>query len=239
MGKSNEELSDKRFSYFDGSINKETPKGWYYRTREGTFGPFHSREDAANHLSLRIQTTCSDEPGFLKRWANTFISHPSERRIKESPLKGPNNPPDGANQRDSSPPPPHTADPRETSTFDRPSDLDQPPPSDQHQRLPHNKTKTLRLTQGYESDIYLASYRFVLSISGINLHMTDVNRKTHILYQGTSTIGRNTNNDIVTDRNLTEISRYHLIIDWNGVDGIRLTDISSLGTYVLAENLKD
>ncbi len=231
--------SDDRFCFFNESNEKGAPEGWYYKTREGFFGPFHSQDDACNHLNLRICTAYKEQPSMLKRLVNIFTPQPEERRQKQIPLKKPLPIPEDQAPEQGQHADLRSADPRQTTTFDRPAELCQPMASDKFLRLPHNKTKVLVLKPGGEIEIYMASYRFVLSLSENNLQLTDDNGKTHLLYDGTSTIGRNTNNDIITDRNFTEISRYHLIFDWDGGDKVRLTDMSTLGTFVPPECLEE
>lgn len=46
--------------------NASNDKQWFYRAREGTFGPFSSREDAERDLSKRLH------PCHLRNWR---ISH--------------------------------------------------------------------------------------------------------------------------------------------------------------------
>ena len=52
------------------------------------------------------------------------------------------------------------------------------------------------------------------------------------LRKGRLSIGRHPSNDLVIDRNLNEVSRGHLILEWLGDSRIFITDLSSRGTFV-------
>ncbi|MCP4040441.1 MAG: FHA domain-containing protein [Gammaproteobacteria bacterium] len=220
----------------DESATKDIPKGWYCRTREGAFGPFSSREVANNLLFSKVKTVVDSKPGVLQRLVNVLTPPPEDRRGSPAEIPPPIKVATPPRSKSGSL---HGAGPVETDAFDYPAKLCHPMASDKYLRLPYNKTEDLKLARGNSTDIYLASYHFRLEVSLHNLRMVDNTGKTHLLCQGTSTIGRNTNNDIVTDRSFTEISRYHLIIDWNGDDVVQLTDTSSLGTFVIPKYLAE
>lgn len=221
----------------DRFLRLEAPDGpgakqvWYYKAREGRIGPFETREAASAHLSTRFRTYESEgaSASGLKRLLSVFHRSPQPAERRRNPR-----PTDAAAQQEW-----ETADPKLTDAFGRPARLLHPMASDQYRRLPENHTIAVTLSPDDKLEIYLASYRFELKRSGNSLHLIDDNGKEHIIVAGTSTIGRRSNNDVVTDTNLTDISRCHLMVEWSGGDDVRLTDLSTLGTFVPPEYITD
>jgi len=62
--------------------------------------------------------------------------------------------------------------------------------------------------------------------------LTDQNGVSHALRVGRNTVGRHPEGDIVASSDFNDISRAHLILEWDGAHRVRLIDFSSRGTYV-------
>ncbi len=128
-------------------------------------------------------------------------------------------------------------EPRETDAFDRPATQCQPMASDKYIRLPRKETKELYLERDDVLELFLASHRFRLSWTGEDLELVDEKGVTYFLHPGKYTVGRHSENSIVIDQDFREISRYHMVISWQGDEAIHLTDISNFGTFVVPGRL--
>lgn len=126
-------------------------------------------------------------------------------------------------------------DARDTDAFKRPASQLQPMASDKFVRLPRNETVDVTLAPRELLDLFLAAHRFTLSIVGGDLQLVDEQGVTYFLPQGQRTLGRHARNDIIVDTDYREISRFHLVIEWQGGNTVQLTDISTLGTFLAPE----
>lgn len=186
-----------------------TAREWYYETEAGRYGPFATRQAASSHYRSGGQGQASAETGPVNRQFDQSLAQ------SNAPLDKTDAP-----------------DLAETRAFDHAVRGLGRMGSDQYQRLPHNRTVTIDLARGERMELWLASYRYVLQLAKSSLQLIDAKGKVHLVFQGTSTVGRRGNNDLVTERDMGDISREHLIIDWEGGESVRLTDLSSLGTFV-------
>jgi hypothetical protein len=211
-----------RFFTADAPPDAAKATGWFYRAREGTFGPFASKEEAREHLEQNLQGEGGRRSGLFQRLMEVLKpgvdSERTEGRRRDD--RAPGSSLDGA-------------DPRETDLFDRPARLMQPMVADNLKRLPNNRTVDVTVPDdGVGLRVYLASHRFLLRVTRNHIQLEDDSGRVHLLYEGTSSVGRHTENDLVVDPGYTEVSRFHLLIDWDGGDVVSLTDTSTLGTFV-------
>ncbi len=112
-----------------------------------------------------------------------------------------------------------------------------PMASDKYVRLPDKETVRLALRKGESLLLFLASHRFELKAQADELALVDERGVSHYLPAGRSSIGRHIDNDVMLDARYQEISRFHLIIERDEPPTLRLTDISSFGTFVDAARL--
>ena len=102
--------------------------------------------------------------------------------------------------------------------------------------LPKGQTIEILLTSRQSVTVLLAKHRFSI-VRDDKCRFIDENGRDFALHHGKNVIGRDTMNDVVVDAQYREISRRHLIVETDGLEVIRLTDISSLGTSVPHEFL--
>ncbi len=100
-------------------------------------------------------------------------------------------------------------------------------------RLPKGEVMTIPLSEGHELELLLAEHRFRL-VLGQPAHLLGENGAQYDLRQGKNLIGRELGNHIVVDSSYRDVSRKHLLIDTTDPESIRLTDMSSHGTFVRA-----
>lgn len=130
--------------------------------------------------------------------------------------------------------PPEGVGARETGAFDTPAGDLQSMASDRYRRIPKRQAVEITLEPGSPVDLVLASYGFRL-VRGAELQLMDEYGRTHFLTGVHMTVGRHHSNDVVVSSELREVSRFHLVIDWWGGDRVRLTDLSTLGTFLTPE----
>ena len=98
-------------------------------------------------------------------------------------------------------------------------------------RLPKGETVAIAMQPHQSLTIMLARYRFLL-VSGSPFLLTDDSGHDVKLPAGKSVVGRSSEADVTVDTGYRAVSRRHLMVE-TGADGLlRLTDISSLGTFV-------
>jgi len=99
------------------------------------------------------------------------------------------------------------------------------------ERMPKGEVIAIKLPPGREITIRLSKYRCKLSSkNGINF--IDQTGKLHPLPKGRNVVGRDPTSTIKLDTSLRDISRMHLVIENLGDNELRLTDLSSHGTYL-------
>jgi hypothetical protein len=98
-------------------------------------------------------------------------------------------------------------------------------------RLPLGESVDFELLHGSAVKLMLASHVFALSGQRPPL-LTDQNGASHALREGRNMVGRHPEGDVVVDANFTDVSRAHVIMEWDGTRRIRLIDFSSRGTFV-------
>ncbi len=99
------------------------------------------------------------------------------------------------------------------------------------QRLPRGETITIQLDGDTNLELVLSRHKFTL-VSGQQLYLVDENGPDYALSYGRNRVGREQGNDVIVDPAYRDVSRKHLIIDVESPRHVRLTDLSSHGTYV-------
>lgn len=120
----------------------------------------------------------------------------------------------------------------ETSAFDRPARDLGAMASDVYRRLPTREAYLLHLPADEEMTLVLAGHPFRISRSAEVLTLKDENAAVYQIPPGSHTLGRSRDCDVVLDANLREISRKHLVMEWDGESRLTLMDVSHLGSFV-------
>lgn len=105
------------------------------------------------------------------------------------------------------------------------------PRDDALQRLPRGETITIQLDGEVNLELVLSRHKFTV-VSGQQVYLVDENGPDYPLQYGRNRVGREQGNDVVVDPTYRDVSRKHLIIDVESPRHVRLTDLSSHGTYV-------
>jgi len=103
--------------------------------------------------------------------------------------------------------------------------------SDDYERLPKGEAVTIQLGNGKNIDIRLSKHKCALSYRN-GAAFIDQSGKQHPLNKGKNFIGRDVNSTIKIDAALRDVSRLHLLIENIGDNILRLTDMSSHGTFM-------
>lgn len=98
-------------------------------------------------------------------------------------------------------------------------------------RLPRGEPREATLPRGEGVNLRLADRGFTL-IAGQPLTLVDEGGRVHPLGPGTHGIGRDLRNAIVLDTAYRTLSRRHLVVEVLGAERLRLTDLSSHGTWL-------
>jgi hypothetical protein len=103
--------------------------------------------------------------------------------------------------------------------------------SEELERMPKGEVIPIKLLPGKEINIRLSKYKCKL-FSKNGVIFIDHTGKSHPLTKGRNIIGRDPTSTIKLDTSLRDISRMHLVIENLGDNELRLTDLSSHGTYL-------
>jgi len=125
---------------------------------------------------------------------------------------------------------------KETDAFGMTRSVCMPMASDNYVKLPDKETVEFTLGAGETMEVFLASHRFEIS-GGPDASLMDEQGMSYPLPEGRVSVGRHIDNDIMLDPRYQEVSRFHLIIDREEPDIIRLTDLSSFGSFVAANRM--
>lgn len=98
-------------------------------------------------------------------------------------------------------------------------------------RLPKGKAVEIHLESKQVITLMLGRHRFSLAANS-NLRFIDANGAAAILSPGRTTVGRDADSDIVINTTFKDVSRNHLLIETLEPQLIKLTDLSSFGTFV-------
>ena len=127
---------------------------------------------------------------------------------------------------------PQDSSKRETTAFDRPARGLSGMASDVYRRLPPQEACRLDIAEDAVITVVLAGHRLSIARAEEALVLTDENGTRYQLSPGTHSLGRSRRCDVMLDPALREVSRKHLIIEWDGMDGLVLVDLSQLGTFL-------
>ena len=98
-------------------------------------------------------------------------------------------------------------------------------------RLPLGESVDLEVPHGQEVSVMLAAHVYRLSGDRPPV-MMDQNGVSYVMKEGRNMVGRHPEGDVVVDPNFSDVSRAHVIVEWDGSARVRLIDFSSRGTYV-------
>ena len=112
-----------------------------------------------------------------------------------------------------------------------------PPQQEQFTRLPKGEGVVIKLKPDHAVDILLSKYGFKLKADDDNIALVDHAGVSHPLQDGKNIVGRDDVCNVVVQHGMRDVSRLHLIIERLGPDSLRLTDLSSHGTFIPAELL--
>ena len=99
-------------------------------------------------------------------------------------------------------------------------------------RLPKGEPVVVHILAGENIEIRLSKHKFRLMGNG-GLALVDPKGQHYPLARGRNMIGRDTECDISLNPSLKDISRRHLIIENPGDNQLKLTDLSTYGTFVV------
>jgi len=102
------------------------------------------------------------------------------------------------------------------------------------ERLPRGETVVLRLPEGASVEILLSKHRFKL-VAGEDYLLLDDAGHQYPVTDGRNIVGRHVGNQIHIDNNYRSVSREHLILELTEDRKLRVTDLSSHGTFVPPE----
>jgi hypothetical protein len=105
-------------------------------------------------------------------------------------------------------------------------------------RVPMGEALEIPMDKGEKIDIMMAGHLFRL-IGGHPPSLIDQNGVTYFLKDGRNMVGRHPESDVPIDQNFSDVSRAHLIIEWEGEDRVIVIDLSSRGSYVRRQTLED
>lgn len=116
----------------------------------------------------------------------------------------------------------------------------EPPAAGSHSftRIPKGKPVELRLEEGQDLVLLLAKHPFQIVHAAGHFAFVGPGMAPHPLRVQPMLVGRESANDIVIDSNLRDVSRRHLLIEFDGSGLLRLTDLSSHGTSLPEEYLE-
>jgi hypothetical protein len=96
-------------------------------------------------------------------------------------------------------------------------------------RLPKGETVEVNLEEDRAIDLLLAKHQCRILLRD-RLLFVDQNGHDSELRTGRNIVGRDATSDVIMDADLLDVSRKHLIVESDGMQQIKLTDISSHGT---------
>jgi hypothetical protein len=98
-------------------------------------------------------------------------------------------------------------------------------------RLPKGQTLRLRAENEASVDIWLSKQRFRIEMWE-ETALIDTDGRSTKLTEGRNMVGRALYNDVVVNPSYNEVSRSHMIVDVVAGRPVRITDLSSGGTYI-------
>jgi hypothetical protein len=104
-------------------------------------------------------------------------------------------------------------------------------------RLPIGERVAVELGAEQVLELVLGRNVFEL-VGGESPYLVDENRVTCFLRPGQNVIGRHSECDLPVDGNFKNVSRAHLVLDWDGGEGFCLVDLSTRGTWMREDLLR-
>ena len=98
-------------------------------------------------------------------------------------------------------------------------------------RLPKGESVHLKLHPNEIVPLRLSKHAFHI-VHDDTLRLVDDQNQPHPLKRGKNVVGRDNICNIVLDSAYRDVSRVHLMIEVSSEDSVRITDLSSHGTYV-------
>jgi hypothetical protein len=105
-------------------------------------------------------------------------------------------------------------------------------------RLPRRRAVNVDLNLRSQVAIYMARNRFTLGVAEGKLLLMEQGGTNHPLKVGRNVVGRSAQCDIQVSGEHTDVSRQHLLIELTDDFHVRLTDLSTRGTYLPPELLE-
>jgi hypothetical protein len=112
----------------------------------------------------------------------------------------------------------------------------QPPGEENFTRMPKGESVLLPFSKGKELKLLLSKHNYRL-IAGDTLTIVDDEGHKQSLQEGKNIIGRDNVCNVILENSYRDISRLHLIIERLDNQTVRMTDLSSHGTYLPANML--
>jgi len=104
-------------------------------------------------------------------------------------------------------------------------------PDENYERMPLGETVEVVLTAEDVLEFALARHRFEL-VGGNHPYVVDRKGVTCFVRPGRNMVGRHPESDITVDANFSDVSRAHVVLEWDGGECFRLMDLSSRGTWL-------
>ncbi len=98
-------------------------------------------------------------------------------------------------------------------------------------RMPLGEALEILVCKDEKLDIMLAGHLFRI-IGGHPPSLIDQNGVTYFLKDGRNMVGRHPESDVPIDQNFSDVSRAHVIVEWEGTDRIIVIDLSSRGSFI-------
>ncbi len=125
---------------------------------------------------------------------------------------------------------------KDTLIFDLTNLAEDPDGGTDYVRLPKGETVEIGLEHDRVVDIMLARHHCALVLRDEPVFIDNRGHEGR-LHPGSNVIGRGRDAEVVIEAGLRDVSRRHLVIERDGPDVVRLTDVSSHGTSVHPEYL--
>lgn len=104
-------------------------------------------------------------------------------------------------------------------------------------RLPKGEAVIVPIATGQEVEFLLSKHSYKL-VTNDHVQVIDETGTAHPLQDGKNIIGRDTVCNVIINPAYRDVSRLHLIIERIGDDAVRMTDLSSHGTFLPPEYLE-
>ena len=126
---------------------------------------------------------------------------------------------------------------RETVILD--STMAEPVPkrTSRYARLPKGEAVIVPITKDQEVEFLLSKHSYKL-VAGDQIQIVDETGTAHPLQDGKNIVGRDTVCNVIVNPAYRDVSRLHLIIERIADDAVRMTDLSSHGTFLPPEYLE-